>query len=129
MNVTFFDDPFQAPKEPDEVRIKQIGLFVHEDGRRVMFGLELTSFRQRPSIAVDVRNAKGEFAGSLNVIEQLSPNFSLMLHLRDSAPTNPYTLTCVVYYREPGEAGKIVDQMDVTFESTETGEHLFKPEQ
>lgn len=128
MNVTFFDDPLQMPSEPDAVRIKQIGLFVHENGRKVMFGLELTPFRQRPSIAVDVRNAEGAYAGSLNVIEQLSPNFSLMLHLRDGEPLNPYSLTCVVYYRKPGEEGNVVDRMDVTFDSTVVGEHLFKPE-
>ena len=38
MEIQFFSDPENQPRSREDVRIKQIGLYVHEGGRRVTFG-------------------------------------------------------------------------------------------
>lgn len=126
MDIQFFDDPRGAGRAREDVRIKQIGLFVYPDVRRMMFGIELTPFRERPSIDVRVRNGRGEPAGSLSVIETLTPNFSLMLHLRDEETINPYDLLAVLYYSTPETEPVEVDRQLITFSASEAGEILFK---
>lgn len=126
MEIQFFDDPQNQPRSREDVRIKQIGLFIQEDGRRLNFGLELTPFLEGPNIDVGITNADGELAGSLSVIEQDKANFSLMLHLRDQAPTNPYNLRVVIYYSTPESGRTKVDDQVVTFTTDQPGEHLFK---
>ena len=101
MDIKFFDDPLEQPRPREEVRIRQIGLYLYPDLRRMMFGVELTPFVERPSIEVIITNGEGTPAGSLHVIETLTPNFSLTMHLRDPETTNPYTLTAVLYYSWP----------------------------
>jgi hypothetical protein len=125
MHIEFFDDPLLQPKARDEVRIKQIGLFIHDDLRRVAFGLELTPFLERPSIQVTIRNGLGEPAGALTVIETMTPNFSLIVHLRDWDIIDPYELTAEIYYATPETVRLDVDQQTVTFSASTSGEHKF----
>ena len=126
MHIEFFDDPLQQPKARDEVRIKQIGLFIHDDLRRVSFGLELTPFLERPSIQVNIRNGQGEPAGALTVIETMTPNFSLIIHLRDGEVTDPYELTAGIYYATPETERVDVDRQTVSFNVSNPGEQIFK---
>ena len=126
MEIQFFSDPQNQPRSREDVRIKQIGLFVHEGGRRVTFGLELTPFLERPCIDVEITNAEGQQAGMLSVIEQMDPNFSLVLHLRDEEPIDPYQLRAVIYYTTPETDPTKVDDQAVTFKTAEPGEHIFK---
>jgi hypothetical protein len=126
MHIEFFDDPIQQPKTREEVRIKQIGLFVHDDLRRVSFGLELTPFLERPSIQVVILNGQGEHAGALTVIETMTPNFSLIVHLRDGDVTDPYELTAEIYYAKPETDRQNVDQRIVTFKVSRPGEQKFR---
>lgn len=125
MDIQFFDDPFGGPKQPEDVRIKQIGLFLYPEARRMAFGIELTPFMQRPSIEVILTNADGLPAGSLHVIDTLTPNFSLTLHLRDPETRNPYRLSAVVYYATPEEERTDVDRQEVEFDALQAGEVLF----
>ncbi|MFQ5435715.1 MAG: hypothetical protein ACE5FD_12635 [Anaerolineae bacterium] len=101
MEIQFFDDPFEAPRAREDVRLKQLGIFVHEDKRRVAIGFDLTRFLERPCLEVTITNANGKWASSLNVIETLETNFSLTMHLRDQEPTERYAVTAVVYYDHP----------------------------
>lgn len=127
MDIRFFENPLEEPKAREDVRIRRIGLHIYPDMRRMMFGLELTPFRERPSVEVAITNGAGEPAGSLHVIENLRPNFSLILHLRDVETTNPYTLTAVIYYSWPEQEEKqLVDRQDITFEVVEPGELIFE---
>jgi hypothetical protein len=124
MEIQFFSDPANQPRSREDVRIKQLGLFVHEDGRKVTFGLELTPFLERPCIDVEIINNKGELAGSLSVIETVTPNFSLVLHLRDGEAADPYQLRTIIYYTTPETEPVMVDDKSVTFASSEQGEHI-----
>lgn len=126
MDIKFFDDPLEQPRPREEVRIRQIGLYLYPDLRRMMFGVELTPFVERPSIEVIITNGEGTPAGSLHVIETLTPNFSLTMHLRDPETINPYTLTAVLYYSWPDREKIEIERREVTFEVTEPGEKLFK---
>ena len=126
MDVQFFDDPLQGPRSREDVRIKQIGLFIYEGGRRLMFGLELTPFRERPSVEVTLTNAEGRPAGSLHVIDTLTPNFSLTIHLRDDEITEPYQLTATVYYATPETERTDVHSKTITFLASQPGEQIFK---
>lgn len=129
MDIRFFDDPLQGPRAPEEVRILQLGLFIYPEARRLMFGIELTPFRERPSIDVRLTNGRGEPAGSLSVIETMTPNFSLNLHLRDRETVNPYELTAIVYYSAPDRDRTDIDQRTVEFDAFAAGEQLFKFEE
>ena len=122
MDIQFFFEPENQPRSREDVRIKQIGLFVHEDGRKVTFGLELTPFLERPCIDVEISNAEGKPAGSLSVIEQMTPNFSLVMHLRDDESINPYQLRTVIYYTTPETERVDVDMQIVGFDTAEPGE-------
>ncbi|MFO7664149.1 MAG: hypothetical protein R6X18_16355 [Chloroflexota bacterium] len=126
MDIKFFDDPLESPRPREEVRIRQIGLYLYPDLRRMAFGAELTPFVERPSLEVTIINGEGAPAGSLNVIETLTPNFNLTMHLRDLETVNPYELTAVLYYSWP-DRGKIeVDRRTISFEVSQPGEQLFK---
>ncbi len=125
MDIQFFDDPLQNPKSREDVRIKQIGLFVYDDLRRMAVGLELTPFLERPSIEITLSNGKAEPAGSLNVIENLSPNFSLTMHLRDAETVNPYQITATIYYATPETERVDVDTQTVQFTLEQPGEIIF----
>lgn len=125
MEIQFFSDPENQPRSREDVRIKQIGLHVQEEGRRLMFGLELTPFLERPCIDVEISNAEGKPAGSLSVIEQVTPNFSLVLHLRDEEATDPYQMRVVIYYTTPETERVDVDEQIISFNSAEAGELIF----
>ena len=91
-----------------------------------MFGLELTPFRERPSVEVTLTNAEGRPAGSLHVIDTLTPNFSLTIHLRDDEITEPYQLTATVYYATPETERTDVHSETITFLASQPGEQIFK---
>lgn len=99
MEIQFFDDG--GPKPREEVRIKQLGLYMYEDGRRVAVGFDVTPFLERPSIQVSIRTAAGKEIGSLHVIETLETNFSLTMHLRHLEAPEPLEVTATVYYATP----------------------------
>ncbi len=126
MDIQFFDNPLQGPRAPEDVRIKQIGLFIYPESRRLAFGIELTRFIERPSIEVRILNGRDEPAGSLSVIDTLSPNFSLNMHLRDQEDANPYELTAIVYYATPETERQDVDQQTIRFDANQGGEHIFQ---
>ena len=126
MDIKFFDDPLEEPKPREDVHILQIGLYIYPDLRRMAFGVELTRFRERPSIEVTITNGEGVPAGSLHVIETVIPNFSLTMHLRDEAVTNPYALTAVLYYSWPDREKIEIERREVSFEMTQPGELIFK---
>jgi hypothetical protein len=106
-----------------------IGLFVYPETRRMAFGLELTPFRERPCIDVNIKNGLGEPAGSLSVIETLTPDFNLTLHLRDRETADPYEMTVTLYYATPETERMDVDSQTVTFYAAEEGEKVFRFEE
>lgn len=119
MEIKFFDEP---PLPRQEVRIKQLGLFVYEDGRRVQVGFALTQFAERPSLEVSITNPQGVEVSSLNIIETLDSNFSFTMHLRDKVPADSYTVTATVYYATPETEREDVHTVKRTFDPAQPGE-------
>lgn len=125
MELQFFTDPLQTPNSREDVRLKQLGLYVYPDRRRVAVGFDLTPFLERPSLEVTITNEKGEEAGSLNVIETLEANFSLVMHLRDQTPTQQYRVAATVYYVEPGEPREVVHEVEAPLDITQPGDQTY----
>lgn len=122
MHIQFYDDLDGGPRSREEVRLRELGLYVYEDGRRVAIGFDLTPFLERPSILVRVTNADGDEAASLSVIEAMQPNFNLTMHLRDDTSKDPYEVEAIVYYvSEEGER-QISDRKLKTFSASSSGE-------
>ena len=124
MRVNFFDNPNHAPKPREEVRLKQLGIHVYSDKRRVAVGFDITPFLEGPSIEVTIQNDVDQQAATLNVIETNESNFSLTMHLRDSQPTDLYHVQVVLYYAKPGTDKLIVDNQTATFDVTQPGDQL-----
>lgn len=121
MNIRFFDDPLESPKSREDVRIKQLGLFVFEDKRRVAVGFDITPFLERPSIDVDAVNSSGQFAGTMTIVNANAPNFTLTLHLRDKEPTDTYKLRVTLYYASPDTDRQEVHTLFKTIDVTKPG--------
>lgn len=126
MDIKFFDDPLEQPRPREDVRIRQIGLYIYPDMRRFAFGIELTPFVERPSVEVLIANGHGEPAGSLTVIETMTPNFNITMHLRDRETMNPYELTTVLYYSWPDRDKIEIQRQTITFEVVQPGEQIFR---
>lgn len=122
MEIQFFDEPGEGPKPREEVRIKQLGLYLHEDRRRVAVGFDITPFLERPSIQVTITNPAGEKVGSLHVIESLETNFSLTVHLRDPEPADTYKVEATLYYASPERERTDVHTVTRTLDATRVGE-------
>jgi hypothetical protein len=122
MRVQFFEDPWRGPRPRDEVRFNQLGLFVHEDGRRIAIGFDITPFLERPSVQVVITSDSGHEAATLSIIEATQPNFNVTVHLRDEEPTELYTVEAYLYYVSPGEPRTVVDTMTKRFDVSRLGE-------
>lgn len=125
MDIRFFDDPLETPRAREEVRIREIAVYVYPDTRRVAYRVLLTPFLERPSIEVLIDNSLGERVGSLHVIDTITPDFSLTIHLRDPEVNDPYTMTTNIYYATPDTERVQVDARTVTFNAAEPGERRF----
>lgn len=116
MAFNFFTDPSDPPRPREEVRLRAITLNIYSDLRRIAFGVELSPFKERPSLDVVITNAKGETVSSLIVIESMGPTFRLTMHLRDAEVTNPYKLVAVLYYTWPEKTEKQeIERREITF--------------
>lgn len=122
MRVQFFDDPSGGPRSRDEVRFKNLGLFVYEDRRRIAVGFDITPFFERPSIEVVVRNAEFVESASLSVIDSLQHQFNVTLHLRDESKSEQYSIEAILYYRLSDGEKKVVDKIARTFDTSSPGE-------
>lgn len=124
LNIDFFDDPGDAPRVREDVRFNNLGVYVHPGNRRIAIGFDITPFIERPSVEVELTNARGERAGAVSVIQTPEANFHLNTFLRDKEPTETYELLAVLYYAalEEGLPRMEVDRKVVTFDATEPGE-------
>ncbi|MEM7335736.1 MAG: hypothetical protein AAF490_26905 [Chloroflexota bacterium] len=122
MNIDFFDNPEDAPKSRDDVRIKTLGLYLFEDQMRVAVGFEMTKFLEPPCIEVTLINERDEKSGSLHVINANDANFSLTMHIRDSTPTDTYDVRVKLYYAHPEKEPETVQEFNRQLDRTRIGE-------
>ena len=98
MEIQFFDNRDDAPKNREDVRILRARIEVAPEGRRVAVDLELTPFIERPTIELRLINDRGEPAGLSNIIETLDRTLRMVMHMRDKKPAEKYQLQARVYY-------------------------------
>lgn len=135
MRIHFYDDPDGGIKANDDVRFNRLGLYMYPEKRQVAVGFDITPFFEKPSIAVTITNNSGERAASLNVIEAMQPNFSLIMHLRDQVPTDTYQVEAILYYQSVDNSEslaingasiererQIVDRIKKDLDATQEGE-------
>jgi hypothetical protein len=82
--LNFFDDPDDALRPPDQVRIAEVRVDPLSDNRRVVVTVKLTPFLQKPSFDVTLlRNGREE--RSLSVVGAMHPETQLTMHLPPGA--------------------------------------------
>ena len=119
MEIQFFDNRDDAPKNREDVRILRARTEVAPEGRRVAVDLELTPFIERPTIELRLINDRGEAAGLSNVIETLDRTLRMVMHMRDKQPAEKYRLTARIYYAHIDDNMKrqMVDEVVMEFEA------------
>ena len=122
MDIKFFDDPLQSPNSREDVRIKQLGLYLFDDLRRVAVGFDITPFLERPSIQVSIRNMQGQEVSSLHIIETLDTNFNITMHLRDPEPQEQYEVSATLYYATPETEREDIQTITKMLDATKPGE-------
>lgn len=122
--LNFYDDPEKQGRPREEVRLTQLGLYIYEDARRVAIGFNLTPFAERPSLEITATNEEGEIAGSMTVIEALSPNFNITMHLRDESPGDNYAIEVVVFYKDEKGERMEVDRKRGVMDINRPGEQI-----
>ena len=120
MEIQFFDNRDDAPKNREDVRILRARTEMAPEGRRVAIDIELTPFIERPTIEIRLVNERGEPAGLTNIIESLDRILRLVMHLRDKSPAERYQAQITIYYAHIDEDMKRqqVDQLILEFEAT-----------
>lgn len=122
MRIQLYEDPIREPRSREEVRFNQIGIFMHEDGRRFVVGFDLTPFIDRPSIQVFVTDDSAEEVTSLTIIEAFQTNFHLTMHLPDNNNNGLYDVKALLFYQTTESEKRIVDQMTKKLDSSIPGE-------
>lgn len=119
MDIQFFDNRDEAPKNREDVRIMRARIEVAPEGRRVAVDLELTPFIERPTIELRLINERGEPAGLSNIIETLDRILRVVMHMRDKEPAENYQLQARIYYAHIDEDMKRqkVDELIANFEA------------
>ena len=117
MDINFFDNPADAPKMREDVRITRTRFEVSPEARRVAVDVELTPFIERPTLQLLLFNERDEPAGRLTIIETLDRVISVVMHIRDKQPTSRYQLRVTVYYASVDTEMKqqVVDVLSQTF--------------
>jgi hypothetical protein len=100
-NITFFDDPGEAPRPRDQIRVESVDLEPYPDGRRVKVTLRITPFgpTDRPTVNITVRDEDQLELASASVIETMDNNLSLTLHLRgEDPPVGTHSIEVGLFY-------------------------------
>lgn len=117
MEIQFFDNRDDAPKNRDDVRILRARTEMAPEGRRVAVDMELTPFIERPTIEIRLVNDRGESAGLTNIIESLDRIIRVVMHMRDKTPAEQYQAQIRIYYAHIDENMKrqMVDELILEF--------------
>lgn len=99
----FFQDPNEVPLPPDEVRILDFSAEPYPDQRRIHVRLALTPFQKRPNVEIVILNSAGDNLSEVSILECMTKNVDLTMHLRAVQPAGSYRIEAVVYYLQDSE--------------------------
>lgn len=115
MEITFHDST-DAPRPPDEIRIRALHVEPWPDGRRVAVDVELTPFQQRPNLHVSVHDATGREVAAVGAMEIWQKQIGFTIHLRQADTAGQYTVSARIAYADPDLGLGVVDQAETAFE-------------
>jgi len=121
MNINFFDNPQEVPRSREDVRIKQLGLYMYDDRLRFAVGFDITPFLEPPSIEVIALDEAGNEVSSLHVIEANDNNFSLTMHIRGNE-SEQLAVKATLYYATPETERVDVHMVERPLDITRPGE-------
>ena len=100
----FINDPSIPRYPPAEVHLLDLRADSDPDRKRLRVTLELTPFKQRPIIELDLTDSAGNKVASASIIEPVGWKLELTLHIRKIVPTNgKYTLVASLSYPDMGD--------------------------
>lgn len=125
----FFQDPNEVPLPPDEVRIEDFRAEPYPDQRRIRVLLTLTPFQKRPHVEILIMSPQGTRLSEVSILESLTKEIDLTMHLRSVQPAGEYQIEAIVYYPQENDQEQddprnvpppnIVDRSQRTFQLTE----------
>lgn len=101
----FFTEPDEAPKPPEEVRIRDFQVKPMTDKRRIQVYLEVDPFQftRRPNADLRIEGPDGQTRATASIIESMTRRMEVTLHLRGETPPGSYTAHAILYYTQPIE--------------------------
>ena len=96
----FLHDPNEIRLPPEEVRLTNVQVSPHPDGKQVKVHLELTPFMKRPNIEVTIRTGAGNEVGHTSILETMLSKLEFTMHLRQVQPGAVLSMETSVYYQK-----------------------------
>jgi hypothetical protein len=96
----FMHDPDEIRLPPEEVRLTNVEVSPHPNGKQVKVHLELTPFMKRPNIEVTIRNGAGNEVGHTSILETMLSKLEFTMHLLQVQPGAVLGMEIVVYYQK-----------------------------
>ena len=100
----FFQDPSEIPLPPDEVRIKELKVQPLPNDRRVRVYLAVDPFQRRPNLDLFITDEKDRVVSSAYIIESITKNIEITMHIRGEFITGAYKLKAILYYLKKDES-------------------------
>lgn len=95
-----YDDDDLMP--PERVQVHDVRISPYADGKRVKVTFEITPFQQPPNIELTIKDARGDIAAIVQVIETTLESMSFTVHLRSAQQGGDYILHLRVWYVQQG---------------------------
>lgn len=111
MDLPLFDSD-DVPLPPGEVRLLALEVSPYPDRARVRVTVRLTPFLERPNLEIQVLDGEGAERAGVAVVEAMTPELGLTLHLRGPQVRAPLRLHARLEYPEHSAA----DDAEVSFD-------------
>ena len=99
MDLPFFESD-EIPRPPGQVRLLALKVSPYPDQARVRVAVRLTPFLERPNLELQVVDGEGAERAGVSVVEAMTPELGLTLHLRGPRASAPLWLRARLEYPE-----------------------------
>ncbi|MBT3241025.1 MAG: hypothetical protein HON98_01950 [Chloroflexi bacterium] len=96
----FFTDPDDVPVDPEKVKVRALSAELYPDGRRVMINLEISPFKFKPNVEINIENQEGLQISSLSIVESMVHKMEFTVHLREKEPKGNYKIKAIIFYND-----------------------------
>lgn len=98
-DIDIFGNQNQNPQPKDEIRIEAVEAQPYPDRFRVYTKVNVTPFKERPSLILVMRDTEGNTVNELNVIDTMHAEMEFTMHMRGmDNPAGDYTLDVELFY-------------------------------